>query len=203
MLLKKNMNYEETKRKNEAWFSSVTFEHRREIAGWHWDATGEDINGYRGRDYQIALKDIGGRVPVHALLNYKGEDASWGRVDSPWDCMTSGGPIEVKVLFCGVDWYSDPKHHGAETMLDKLKVDELKGHEGSRVLYLYPDAETKTVGCRCFKVSDIVRHGRVERNGGRKDSFARVRTDKEVVYFPTELGKRTVLRQGERWLNFE
>ena len=186
--------------RNEAWFSAVTYSQRREIAGWHWDVTGEDINSLNGRDYQIALKDLGGRVPVNGLLNYMGVEASWGDIKSPYDCMLSGGPLEVKVLFCGVDYYAVPEHHNAETMLDRLKMDELKDYEGARVIYLYPDAETKTIGCRTFWVSDIVAHGRIQTGGGRKDSFARVRSDKEVVYFPTNLSKRTVLKQGNRWL---
>ena len=189
---------------NEAWFSAVTFEHRREIAGWHWDATGEDINGLNKRDYEFALKDLGGRVPVSSILKYKRESVSWGDVKSPYDCMLSGGPLEVKVLFCGVDFYDDPTRKDRQcTMLDKYKVDELSGYTGARVIYLYPDAETKTIGCRWIWVSDIVKNGEVRTKGGRKDSFGRVRTDKEVVYFPTRLTHRSVLKKGERWLRLD
>lgn len=194
------MNYRTITKANEDWWTSWTADHARELAGWHMDTTGEDINSFNGRNYEIALKDISGRRLTQALLNYRGESAVWGEILDGADCTLSAGTLEVKVLFCGRDYFTYPNvpEEKAVTVLDRLKVDELKGDPNAQVLYLYPDAEKHRIGWRMFKVSDILRYGVLKTGKGKRDSFAKAPSDKELYEFPTDRSRKGEI--SDRWL---
>ena len=178
---------------NKTWVMTWTRNHTNELDGWHQDVTGEDISTLNGKDYYVAHSDVYGRRLLANILNYRGEEAKWGTIKDAIDAQLSGYPVEVKVLFCGVDRYAK-----SDTVLDQKKVNDLKVYPGARVIYFYPDAETKTIGWRLFKVSDILKYGVVKNEGGKKDSIDQEPSNKPLYYFPTSLSKRGVIK--DIWL---